>query len=93
MPLREIESDNDELKKGSFEQKARTRGHWTPVEDEKLKRLVAQHGGQNWNLLADKLEGRTGNNEKKNNLILKYFLIFRTILKRFWRFFIIREEL
>ncbi|XP_057949313.1 transcription factor CSA-like [Malania oleifera] len=36
------------------------RGHWRPAEDAKLKDLVAQYGPQNWNLIAEKLEGRAG---------------------------------
>ena len=38
-----------------------TRGHWRPAEDAKLKELVAQYGPQNWNLIAEKLDGRSGN--------------------------------
>ncbi|MBA0716112.1 hypothetical protein Golax_014973 [Gossypium laxum] len=37
-----------------------TRGHWRPAEDAKLKELVAQYGAQNWNLIAEHLEGRSG---------------------------------
>lgn len=37
-----------------------TRGHWRPAEDDKLKELVAQYGPQNWNLIAENLEGRSG---------------------------------
>jgi Myb-like DNA-binding domain len=86
MPERENDSDNDEHNKGSFEKKSRIRGHWTPLEDEKLKRLVAEHGAQNWNLLAEKLEGRTGNNEKNNNNFEEFSSIsyhFETILVLF----------
>ncbi|XP_010938136.1 uncharacterized protein [Elaeis guineensis] len=36
------------------------RGHWRPAEDAKLKELVSQYGPQNWNLIAEKLEGRSG---------------------------------
>ncbi|KAG0462368.1 hypothetical protein HPP92_020844 [Vanilla planifolia] len=36
------------------------RGHWRPVEDAKLRELVSQYGPQNWNLIAEKLEGRSG---------------------------------
>ncbi|PKA47095.1 Transcription factor MYB44 [Apostasia shenzhenica] len=36
------------------------RGHWRPAEDSKLKELVAIYGPQNWNLIAGKLEGRSG---------------------------------
>lgn len=36
------------------------RGHWRPAEDAKLRELVAQYGPQNWNLIAENLEGRSG---------------------------------
>ncbi|MQM11741.1 hypothetical protein Taro_044650 [Colocasia esculenta] len=36
------------------------RGHWRPAEDAKLRELVALYGPQNWNLIAEKLEGRSG---------------------------------
>ncbi|XP_042054098.1 transcription factor MYB105-like isoform X2 [Salvia splendens] len=36
------------------------RGHWRPAEDAKLKDLVALYGPQNWNLIAEKLDGRSG---------------------------------
>ena len=38
------------------------RGHWRPAEDEKLRELVSQYGPQNWNLIAEKLQGRSGTN-------------------------------
>ncbi|KAJ6734731.1 MYB PROTEIN-RELATED [Salix purpurea] len=36
------------------------KGHWRPAEDSKLKELVALHGPQNWNHIAEKLQGRSG---------------------------------
>lgn len=36
------------------------RGHWRPAEDAKLKQLVAQFGPHNWNLIAEKITGRSG---------------------------------
>ena len=36
------------------------RGHWRPAEDEKLRRLVDEYGPQNWNSIAEKLQGRSG---------------------------------
>ncbi|CAI0384909.1 unnamed protein product [Linum tenue] len=36
------------------------RGHWRPAEDSKLKELVSQYGPQNWNLIAEHLQGRSG---------------------------------
>ncbi|XP_057468766.1 transcription factor MYB73-like [Actinidia eriantha] len=51
----------DETGGGSSDD-ARTcpRGHWRPAEDEKLRRLVEQYGPQNWNSIAEKLQGRSG---------------------------------
>lgn len=37
-----------------------SRGHWTPAEDAKLKELVSLYGPQNWNAIAEKLQGRSG---------------------------------
>ncbi|KAG6390466.1 hypothetical protein SASPL_148201 [Salvia splendens] len=36
------------------------RGHWRPAEDEKLRQLVEKYGPQNWNSIAEKLQGRSG---------------------------------
>ncbi|KAJ7943457.1 MYB transcription factor [Quillaja saponaria] len=44
----------------SGQSKLCSRGHWRPAEDSKLKELVALYGPQNWNLIAEKLEGRSG---------------------------------
>ncbi|XP_071742240.1 uncharacterized protein [Rutidosis leptorrhynchoides] len=40
--------------------KSCARGHWRPAEDAKLKELVSLYGPQNWNLIAEKLDGRSG---------------------------------
>lgn len=57
------ERENSEAEKehenGQF--KLCSRGHWRPAEDAKLKELVSLYGPQNWNLIAQKLEGRSGN--------------------------------
>ncbi|KAK8961659.1 Transcription factor MYB44 [Platanthera guangdongensis] len=37
-----------------------TRCHWRPTEDAKLRELVSIYGPHNWNLIAEKLEGRSG---------------------------------
>ncbi|KAI0499244.1 hypothetical protein KFK09_020147 [Dendrobium nobile] len=50
------ENTND----SSDQSKLCARGHWRPAEDSKLKELVAIYGPQNWNLIAEKLEGRSG---------------------------------
>ncbi|KAK4430008.1 Transcription factor [Sesamum alatum] len=49
-----------ESNSGSGQSKLCARGHWRPAEDTKLKELVALYGPQNWNLIAEKLEGRSG---------------------------------
>ncbi|KZV17347.1 DEAD-box ATP-dependent RNA helicase 29 [Dorcoceras hygrometricum] len=36
------------------------RGHWRPAEDDKLRQLVYQYGPQNWNSIAERLQGRSG---------------------------------
>lgn len=45
---------------GLVQSKVCSRGHWRPAEDSKLKELVALYGPQNWNLIAEKLQGRSG---------------------------------
>ncbi|CAA7405297.1 unnamed protein product [Spirodela intermedia] len=45
---------------GSEDSKGCYRGHWRHHEDEKLRQLVEKYGPQNWNLIAEKLHGRTG---------------------------------
>lgn len=44
----------------NYEYKSCPRGHWRPAEDEKLRLLVEQYGAQNWNSIAEKLQGRSG---------------------------------
>ncbi|KAJ0979132.1 hypothetical protein J5N97_014606 [Dioscorea zingiberensis] len=36
------------------------RGHWRSAEDDLLRDLVSRYGPQNWNLIAEKFEGRSG---------------------------------
>ncbi|XP_010911569.1 uncharacterized protein [Elaeis guineensis] len=45
---------------GAEDTKGCSRGHWRPSEDEKLRQLVEEYGPQNWNLIAEKLRGRSG---------------------------------
>ncbi|GAB4848240.1 hypothetical protein Ancab_002907 [Ancistrocladus abbreviatus] len=45
---------------GEGDQKNCNRGHWRPAEDEKLRQLVEQFGPQNWNTIAENLQGRSG---------------------------------
>ncbi|KAL2232883.1 transcription factor MYB56 [Sesamum indicum] len=52
--------EDGELGRKNGHTKLCARGHWRPHEDTKLKELVAQFGPQNWNLIAEKLEGRSG---------------------------------
>uniref|UniRef100_A0ACD5VS61 Uncharacterized protein n=1 Tax=Avena sativa TaxID=4498 RepID=A0ACD5VS61_AVESA len=49
-----------QAEEGSGQGKLCARGHWRPAEDARLKELVAQYGPQNWNLIAEKLDGRSG---------------------------------
>ncbi|KAG6481474.1 transcription factor CSA-like [Zingiber officinale] len=42
------------------QQKLCPRGHWRPDEDAELREYVARHGPHNWNLIAEKLQGRSG---------------------------------
>ncbi|KAI3858350.1 hypothetical protein MKX03_024674 [Papaver bracteatum] len=48
------------LSNNNGQSKLCSRGHWRPAEDSKLKELVALYGPQNWNLIAEKLQGRSG---------------------------------
>jgi len=34
--------------------------HWREDEDQKLTQLVQQHGPQDWNAIAQHIQGRTG---------------------------------
>ncbi|KAK1317453.1 Transcription factor MYB44 [Acorus calamus] len=54
------EDESRENNEGGQSSKLCARGHWRPAEDAKLKELVSQYGPQNWNLIAEKLEGRSG---------------------------------
>ncbi|GFZ09390.1 myb domain protein 117 [Actinidia rufa] len=56
----ELSEDGDQGEKKFGHMKLCARGHWRPHEDAKLKELVAQFGPQNWNLIAEKLQGRSG---------------------------------
>lgn len=40
-----------------------SRGHWRPAEDEKLRELVEKYGPHNWNAIAEKLQGRSGDDD------------------------------
>ncbi|XP_074581074.1 uncharacterized protein LOC141837593 [Curcuma longa] len=44
---------------GGGQPKCCLRGHWRPAEDAKLRALVSRFGPQNWNLIADELQGRS----------------------------------
>nr|CAB3476877.1 unnamed protein product [Digitaria exilis] len=56
----EQQEDNALEAGGAPVKKLCARGHWRPAEDAKLRELVALHGPQNWNLIAEKLHGRSG---------------------------------
>ena len=57
----ELIEDGDRRENKYGHMKLCARGHWRPHEDAKLKELVVQFGPQNWNLIAEKLQGRSGN--------------------------------
>ena len=49
-----------------------SRGHWRISEDSQLMELVALYGPQNWNHIAEKMQGRrTG--KKTKNIFLCFF--------------------
>ncbi|KAJ4980059.1 hypothetical protein NE237_010839 [Protea cynaroides] len=58
------QSDEDENRSfGARKEKVNgqlQRGHWRPAEDAKLKELVSKYGPQNWNSIAETLQGRSG---------------------------------
>nr|KJB46059.1 hypothetical protein B456_007G346400 [Gossypium raimondii] len=58
-----VENESNKTPGGSVKNghtKLCSRGHWRPAEDARLKELVTQYGPQNWNLIAEHLEGRSG---------------------------------
>ena len=59
------------------------RGHWRPGEDEKLRELVERYGPQNWNFIAEHLEGRSGNQIKL--VVITYYFFFCWSFKK-WGF-------
>ena len=60
---------SDESKKKQRGSRVCSRGHWRVSEDSQLTELVSVHGPQNWNHIAEKMQGRTG----KNQSFLCYF--------------------
>ena len=70
-----IDLNEEKQSESSGQSKLCARGHWRPAEDSKLRELVALYGPQNWNLIAEKLEGRSGrqlNSFTHNCLLLKF---------------------
>ncbi|XP_047087854.1 transcription factor MYB56-like [Lolium rigidum] len=55
-----VSSSTTNTSDGSGKPSLCPRGHWRPGEDEKLRQLVEKYGPQNWNSIAEKLEGRSG---------------------------------
>ncbi|XP_058735310.1 transcription factor MYB52-like [Vicia villosa] len=55
-----LNEEHNPSENNSGHSKLCARGHWRPAEDSKLKELVALYGPQNWNLIAEKLQGRSG---------------------------------
>ena len=61
------------------------RGHWKPCEDMKLQELVSLYGPQNWNLIAQKLQGRSGNpllSSISPSLVLHKFTYLQSFLTK-----------
>uniref|UniRef100_A0A0D9X864 Uncharacterized protein n=1 Tax=Leersia perrieri TaxID=77586 RepID=A0A0D9X864_9ORYZ len=54
------EHQQESSSSGQTSPRLAARGHWRPAEDAKLRELVALYGPQNWNLIAEKLDGRSG---------------------------------
>ncbi|KAH7554570.1 hypothetical protein JRO89_XS12G0237700 [Xanthoceras sorbifolium] len=65
---------------GGGQSKACSRGHWRPAEDSKLKELVALYGPQNWNLIAEKLQGRSGKLVSSTSCVIKSLYLNVTFL-------------
>ncbi|KAK7364904.1 hypothetical protein VNO80_13650 [Phaseolus coccineus] len=59
-PGEELEANSSSATGKIRQTKLCARGHWRPIEDDKLKELVAQFGPQNWNSIAEHLPGRSG---------------------------------
>ncbi|KAK7380808.1 hypothetical protein VNO78_33327 [Psophocarpus tetragonolobus] len=59
-PGEEVEGNSSSGTEKVKHTKLCARGHWRPAEDAKLKELVAQFGPQNWNSIAEHLQGRSG---------------------------------
>lgn len=59
---RRMQKKNDDLKKKRKQSGSRvcSRGHWRISEDSQLMELVAVYGPQNWNHIAENMQGRTG---------------------------------
>ncbi|XP_063947338.1 uncharacterized protein LOC108218085 [Daucus carota subsp. sativus] len=55
-----VQVRGEERRNGAHHVKLCARGHWRPHEDAQLKELVSHYGPQNWNLIAEKLPGRSG---------------------------------
>ncbi|TKY46345.1 Transcription factor MYB44 [Spatholobus suberectus] len=59
-PGEEVEANSSSGTEKFRHTKLCSRGHWRPAEDAKLKEFVAQIGPQNWNSIAEHLQGRSG---------------------------------
>ncbi|CAA7051896.1 unnamed protein product [Microthlaspi erraticum] len=60
---RKMQKESDELTKKKRKKsgsRACSKGHWRFSEDSQLMELVKVYGPQNWNCIAEKMQGRTG---------------------------------
>lgn len=83
------EDKNDECSRISGQSlKLWARGHWKVAEDAKLKELVALHGPQNWNRIAEKLQGRSGNFSFLFLFSLEFVKVIKCKFVFFWIFYL-----
>ena len=81
-----VQGRGEERRNGAHHVKLCARGHWRPHEDAQLKELVSHYGPQNWNLIAEKLPGRSGN----------FFYLFTfsvTIINQIYAIYLIRQKM
>lgn len=81
-------SDQESLMHHQQSSKLCARGHWKPAEDAKLKELVALHGPQNWNRIAEKLQGRSGNFSFLFLFSLEFVKVIKCKFVFFWIFYL-----
>ncbi|KAK3011274.1 hypothetical protein RJ639_012019 [Escallonia herrerae] len=80
----EEDSDSNEINKNKSinfsngKEKLCARGHWRPAKDFRLRELITHHGPQNWNLIAEKMQGRSS--DAHRNLSMYYKILINFVL-------------